>query len=201
MTRILTSKQERFISEYLVDLNGKQAAIRSGYSAKTAEQQAARLLSNVKVAEEIDKAKQTRAKRVEVTQDEVVQGLAKIAFGNIQDFAEWDQYKVKLAVSTTLARETASCVSEVRPTKYGVSIKLHDKVRALQLLGEHLGIFKIPTVPKGAVKDLTSRCKRLRGVSRLETRVSHFLTEDDSYTEQTGYFLAPAFLSNWIISE
>ena len=70
---------------------------------------------------------------------------------------------MKLAVGTTLARETASCVSEVRPTKYGVSIKLHDKVRALQLLGEHLGIFKMPTVPKGAVKDLTSRCKRCAG--------------------------------------
>jgi phage terminase small subunit len=48
MAEGLTPKQQRFVAEYLVDLNGKQAAIRTGYSAKTAEQQASRLLSNVR---------------------------------------------------------------------------------------------------------------------------------------------------------
>ena len=48
MTQELNPKQQRFVDEYLIDLNGKQAAIRAGYSEKTAEVQASRLLSNAK---------------------------------------------------------------------------------------------------------------------------------------------------------
>lgn len=71
----LTPKQKKFVSEYLIDLNGKQAAIRSGYSPKTAEVQASRLLSVAKVNEEIAKAMIRRSIRTEVTQDEVIEAL------------------------------------------------------------------------------------------------------------------------------
>src|SRR5215469_13597354 len=71
----MTPKQARFIDEYLVDLNATQAAIRAGYSAKTAEVQGCRLLRNAQIASEIRRRQQERAKEVGVTQEFVIAGL------------------------------------------------------------------------------------------------------------------------------
>lgn len=71
----LTPKQQRFIEEYPVDLNATQAAIRAGYSKKTAQEQGSRLLSNVMVAEAIAEVQAKRSERVSVSQDDVVKGL------------------------------------------------------------------------------------------------------------------------------
>ena len=73
--RPLTAKQKRFCDEYMIDVNGKQAAIRPGYSEHTAEQQGSRLLSNAKVFAEIQRRISERAKRVEVDADYVVEKL------------------------------------------------------------------------------------------------------------------------------
>jgi len=77
----LTPKQARFVEEYQIDLNATQAAIRAGYSAKTAEQQGPRLLGNVGVATAIQAAQTEVSKRIEVTVDEVVAGLLSEAEG------------------------------------------------------------------------------------------------------------------------
>lgn len=69
----LSPKQQRFVSEYLKDLNAKQAAIRSGYSAKTAEQQGSRLLRNAQVASAVQRGQKKVAKRSEIT----VESLAR----------------------------------------------------------------------------------------------------------------------------
>ena len=71
----LTPKQQRFVDEYLIDLNATQAAIRSGYSPKTAEQQGFQLLKKTSVSEAIEQAQQERQKRTLVTQDDVIRGL------------------------------------------------------------------------------------------------------------------------------
>ncbi len=75
----LSSKQARFVEEYLIDLNATQGAIRAGYSAKTAEVQGTRLLGNVKVREAVEAGMKARSERTEITQDEVIQGLKKEA--------------------------------------------------------------------------------------------------------------------------
>jgi len=80
----LTPKQERFVAEYLIDLNATQAAIRTGYSAKTAASQGARLLKQGGVARAVQAAQQARAVRTEITQDRVLQELARIAFFDIR---------------------------------------------------------------------------------------------------------------------
>ncbi|WP_312588187.1 terminase small subunit [Comamonas terrigena] len=80
----LTPKQERFVAEYLIDLNATQAAIRTGYSAKTAASQGARLLKQGGVARAVQAAQQARAMRTEITQDRVLQELARIAFFDIR---------------------------------------------------------------------------------------------------------------------
>jgi phage terminase small subunit len=71
----LTTKQERFVEEYLIDLNATQAAIRAGYAAKTANREGSRLLSKVDIQEAIAMALEYRSERVELTQDWVVERL------------------------------------------------------------------------------------------------------------------------------
>ena len=80
----LTEKQKRFVSEYLVDLNATQAAIRAGYSQKTADRIGAELLGKTWVAAEIQKEIKKREQRTNITQDRVLEELAAIAFARVK---------------------------------------------------------------------------------------------------------------------
>lgn len=104
-TQELTDRQARFCEEYLIDLNATQAAIRTGYSEKTANEQGARLLANVSVQGKIAELKAERAKRTEMTQDSVIQELAAVARAEVK------------------------------------GVRAVDKLKALELLGKHLGMF------------------------------------------------------------
>ncbi len=75
----LTPRQARFVEEYLLDLNATQAAIRAGYSKKTANEQGSQLLAKLSVRQAVAEAQAIRSKRTEITQDEVIQGLKKEA--------------------------------------------------------------------------------------------------------------------------
>ncbi len=75
----LTPQQSRFVEEYLVDLNATQAAIRAGYSKKTANEQGAQLLAKLSIREAVAEAQEARSERTGITQDEVIQGLKKEA--------------------------------------------------------------------------------------------------------------------------
>ncbi len=84
----LTEKQQRFVDEYLVDLNATQAAIRAGYSAGTAQEQSSRLLSNVMVQRAISDARQAQQERTQITADRVISELGLIAFADARELAE-----------------------------------------------------------------------------------------------------------------
>ena len=144
--RKLTPKQPRFVEEYLVDLNATQAAIRAGYSPKTAGQIGERLLKKVEIQQALAERMKAREQRTEVTQDRVVKELAKIAFGDPRNVMTWGPTGVKLKASTELTDDEAAFVSEVSETttEHGGSLKLktNDKLKALELLGRHLGMFK-----------------------------------------------------------
>lgn len=73
----MTPKQTRFVEEYLVDLNGTQAAIRAGYSPHTANEQAARLLANASIREAIEQAQAKRSRRTAITADWVLRKLVR----------------------------------------------------------------------------------------------------------------------------
>lgn len=144
----LTAKQERFVAEYLIDLNATQAAIRAGYSEKTADQQGSRLLANVKVAAAIAEAKAKREKRTGITQDRVVAELAKLGFYDIRKAVRWGAkptisddgetvYPVEMVASEDMDADTAAAVSEVSLTAQGVKIKMADKRAALEALLRH----------------------------------------------------------------
>ena len=74
----LTDKQAAFVREYLVDLNATQAAIRAGYSERTANAQAGRLLANVGIREAIEQAQAKRARRVEIKAEDVLRGVIEV---------------------------------------------------------------------------------------------------------------------------
>lgn len=140
----LTEKQQRFVEEYLIDLNATQAAIRSGYSAKTADQQGSRMLANVKVQNEISKAMAERSKRTGVNQDRVVQELARIAFVKMTDVVNADG-----EIRPDASDDDLACIESVKykrsDTDTGSSeereIKIASKLKALELLGKHLGMW------------------------------------------------------------
>jgi phage terminase small subunit len=145
-----TAKQQRFVDEYLVDLNATQAAIRAGYSANNADVTGPRLLGNVGIAKAITQGKAAMAKRAQIGQDAVVERLAALAFADLRDVAEWGPGRFRLKDSAALPSEAAASVREISvqantgatsPT-LRMTIKQHDQIQALRLLGQHLGMFK-----------------------------------------------------------
>ncbi len=140
----LTEKQRRFVDEYLIDLNATQAAIRAGYSAKTADQQGSRMLANVKVQQVISEKMAERSKRTGVNQDRVVQELAKIAFLKMTDVVD-GQGRIKDGADP----DDLSCIESIKykhsDTETGSStereVKTASKLKALELLGKHLGMW------------------------------------------------------------
>jgi len=150
----LTPKQIRFVDEWLIDFNGKQAAIRAGYSAKTAEAAAARLLRNVKVQAEISRRQRDLQKRTEVTQDRVVKELARVAFADASDYVcvETLTYEngdgtvspiqvVSPKDTDTLSDDQRAAIASIKQGANGIEVKLCDKIKALELLGRHIGMF------------------------------------------------------------
>lgn len=84
----LTPKQQLFVDEYVKDRNGTQAAIRAGYSAKTAQEQSSRLLSNVMVSAEVRRRTELASKTADITKADLLKELSKGAFHEL-DMANW----------------------------------------------------------------------------------------------------------------
>lgn len=142
----LTEKQKRFVEEYLIDLNATQAAIRAGYSVKNPDKIGSELLGKTRVSEEISKAMAERSKRTGINQDRVVMELAKIAFVNANDLINPEDASVRKDAS----KDDLACIQSVK-IKQSFSdkgdmtereVKLNDKIKALELLGKHLGMWK-----------------------------------------------------------
>ncbi|WP_054074759.1 terminase small subunit [Comamonas testosteroni] len=127
----LTPKQERFVAEYLIDLNATQAAIRAGYSAKTAGQIGEQNLKKLDIAAAVKSAMEKRASRNDVTQDEVISGLREL-----RDMA---MGKKPMRVTEILR------VSGKPPKTIELDVKVFEAAAAkgaLELLGKHIGMFK-----------------------------------------------------------
>lgn len=160
----LTDKQARFVDEYMIDLNATQAAIRAGYSEKTAEQIGYQLLQKEPVAAEIAARRQKLSEKAGVTVERIVAELAKIGFADIRKAIRWNGHLVKeednpeggdvlviketrnnlvaLVDSEDLDEDTAAAISQIsQNAQGGVTLKMHDKRAALVDLGKHLGMF------------------------------------------------------------
>lgn len=139
--RTLSPKQAAFVAEYLIDLNATQAAIRAGYSEKSAARISVELLNKTQVRKAIEKAQAKRTERTEITADRVVTELAKIAFADPRDLMEWGPNGLVLKDCRIIPDAAAAAVAEVSEGKDGMKLKKLDKLKALELLGRHLGMF------------------------------------------------------------
>ena len=139
--RDLTPKQAAFAKEYLVDLNGTEAAIRAGYSKKTARGIASQNLAKPHVQAAVKKAMEKRGQRCDISADRVLTELARLAFADTADVIRIERGRVVVTDTAKLTQDQRRAIAEISETQHGMRIKLHDKKGALELLGRHLGLF------------------------------------------------------------
>lgn len=164
----LTPKQARFVEEYLIDLNATQAATRAGYSAKTANEQGARLLANVSVRSALGGAMKKRGEKTEITAARVIQEIARLAFFDPRKLLNGDGTPVALqdldddtaaaiaGVDIATERERGSDLST-----YIRKYKIADKNTALEKLAKHLGIYELDNHQKtDALTEVLNRLGR-----------------------------------------
>jgi phage terminase small subunit len=188
----LTARQQRFVDEYLIDLNATQAAIRAGYSPKTARSISNENLTKPDIQAAIEKGMQARSGRVEITQDMVLRELAKIGFSDIRKVVRWGETMVRmvdgeeeqaedmvpyhglaLIDSTEIDDNTAGAIAEVSQGRDGLKVKLHDKKGALVDIGRHLGMFAAPGHP-----ELDAELKRLE-IQKRRAEIKRLEDPDD----------------------
>jgi len=137
----LTAKQQRFVEEYLIDLNATQAAIRAGYSTTSACVIGSENLAKPNVRASVDRALAERSRRTGINADRILRELACIGFVNVG--------KAVNTKDATLKNDTAAIASVKVKTTYTDAgetvereIRFHDKNKSLELLGKHLNMFK-----------------------------------------------------------
>jgi phage terminase small subunit len=157
----LTEKQRLFVFEYLRDFNATRAAMAVGYSKKTAYSIGWELLRNPEVQAEIKRQKEIRAEELGLDVKRIIAELMKIAFTDISDILEFGQrdepvfdengaliinphtgmpytQKRNFVVLKNADEVDSTVIGEVKQTKEGVSVKLHDKMRALEKLERYI---------------------------------------------------------------
>jgi phage terminase small subunit len=149
----LTPKQEMFCREYLIDLNATQAAIRAGYSSKTAGQIGERLLKKVETQHRIQELQAKRSEKTDITAERVLSEYAKLAFTDLPGIVTFNGVSMSVADFDTLTPEQRACIKKFRvktetkmiagnPTPVDVvEVELHSKQAALDSIAKHLGMF------------------------------------------------------------
>ena len=131
----LTPKQAQFVAEYLIDLNATQAAIRSGYSEKTAYSMGQRLLKNVEVAEAVAKAQNIRSERTEITQDYVLNSI----FSTMERCKQAEPVIDRQGEPVLVETPSGDLAPAYTFNAMGV-------FKGAEMLGKHLGMFSGETV-------------------------------------------------------
>lgn len=151
--RDLTPKQQVFVEEYLVDMNATQAALRAGYSKKTAYRTGADNLRKPQIADAIAKAQAERSERTQVTQDMVIAELAKIGFSDLREVVtgsgslvsvqDWgDNIAGAISSVEVVQRPSGEFDDDGNVIYENIhKLKVWDKVSALEKIGKHLGMF------------------------------------------------------------
>ncbi len=140
----LTPKQQRFCNEYLVDLNATQAAIRAGYSQRTAAEIGVENLTKPNIQAEIKRLMDVRGERCQISADLVLERISELAFSNIFPVlkALEDNRLDQLPESVKRTVKALKVKRDKDGTIAEYAIAMHDKIRPLQMLGRHLGMFK-----------------------------------------------------------
>lgn len=152
----LTAKQEAFVREYLLCRNASEAMRRAGYTSKNPDVDAPKLLVNPGISEAIRINDAQLQKQFEITQEKVIAELAAIAFFNMKNVMRAGANGVALKVWGDIPDEVSSAIAHVSESNSekgnSYSIRAHDKIKALELLGKHTGLWKDKDA-KGADQD------------------------------------------------
>lgn len=171
-SRGLTPKVQRFVDEYVIDLNGKQAAIRSGYKESRAERTASELLAQRKVSEAVAFALAARSKRTQIDADWVLRSLAdeKTAdisalyddAGNLRPVKDWPMvFRTGLVVGIDTVQERDGTDADGKPQYVTVKkIRLSDRIKVTELIGRHVDVQAFRD--RLAVEDTTDRAEQMR---------------------------------------
>lgn len=151
----LTDKQMMFCHEYGKDMNATQAAIRAGYSKRTAAAMGQKLLNLPHVKNYLSKLTNCRFENVNIETEAVLKELGTLAFSSMKNLARWsDPEGVVVNSSDDIPDDIARCISSVEDVidkdgnKCGVRIKLHDKIRPLEILAKYVNILVQPASGK-----------------------------------------------------
>lgn len=144
----MTPKQARFVAEYLVDLNGTQAAIRAGYSPKGAEVTASKLLRVGKVAKAVAAGKGKQLQDAGLSAARVLEELRRLAFADMRGFFDANGNMLPIqSLSAEQGSQIASLEVIIKNAKAGDGVtdeihkfKVWDKSRALEMLAKHYGL-------------------------------------------------------------
>lgn len=152
----LTPKQRRFVQEYLIDLNATQAAIRAGYSVKSADKIGSELLGKTRVAEAVERGMSQRAQRLQIDADWVLRRLVRLADYDVRDFAHLatvkrifetkggDPLEDEVQVVLINPEFDGTIAKSLNQDKDGIKLEMPDRIRALELIGKHIGVFTDP---------------------------------------------------------
>jgi phage terminase small subunit len=157
--RGLTPRQARFVAEYLVDLNATQAAIRAGYSAKTAQEQSSRLLSNAMVAAAVAEKQSAQLARVDLTAEMVKERLRLIGFqdvrklfdeaGNLLPLHKLSDDAAVMVAGLEVIKKNAQAGDGIIDTVH--KVKVVDPIKALEMLAKHYGLLTEKVEHSGGV--------------------------------------------------
>lgn len=181
----MTPKQRKFVDEYLVDLNATQAAIRAGYTTNRADSIGYDNLRKPEIQSAIKKRQTELSKKTEITQERVLEEYAKIAFlnpkefykedGSLKDIPELDDDVAAALVGMDV---TQKYFKDEDATEHTSKIKMADKLRALEALSKHLGLFEKDNEQKKSKVDVKNETKLGRSedgkeqIERLIDRVN-----------------------------
>lgn len=186
----LTDKQRAFCIEYVKDYNKKQAAIRAGYSERTADSQASQLLSKTKVLERIEYLKARTTERSLKTVEDLIEELQRIAFSDVTSyFTELTSSRMTIEDFKQLPREVTSAIKKVkminRKGETLVEFELYDKQKALELLSRRYPDFsqKFEHDHKGEIVLKSSKMDDDYYKSMLESHTNISLNGDDDAEE------------------
>lgn len=176
----LTPKQEQFCREYVVDFNATQAAIRAGYSKKTARQIGEQNLSKVYIAERVKELKKPREDAPKNLREKILKRLETIAFTDLNEFMENEYYEdpdtgEKTFYSRRIKEDLfesdkLAAIAGLEPGAYGTKLKFKDQLKAIEMLSRHIGLFNEDTTQKPEVNqyDFTNiSSEKLRAIKKI----------------------------------
>lgn len=140
------ASEARFVLEYLKDSNGTQAAIRAGYSARTAHVQGTHIMARPHVRAAIERRQAKLREKLEISTERVLEEFARIAFASLRGLFHEDGTVKRLE---EIDADTMAAISSIEPTEYGRKVRMHAKHPALDALARHLGVFKEDNKQKG----------------------------------------------------